>query len=50
MADVKMPAGMIAWMGPVLKPQSEYNFKFHCANINDIRLKDHGKATVYIDA
>jgi hypothetical protein len=35
---------------PVIRPKSEYNFTFHCANIKDIRFQDHDKVKIYVDA
>ena len=34
---------------PVVKEQSQYNFKFHCANLVDLKPREYATGKVYID-
>lgn len=35
---------------PVVAPKSQYNFRFHCANISDLKPGGYVSSKVYIDA
>lgn len=37
-----------SWI-PIIGPNKKYNFKFHCANIEDIKFEKGSTAKVYID-
>jgi hypothetical protein len=35
---------------PFVEPKSRYNFRFHCANLSDLKPPEYATGKVYIDA
>ncbi len=34
---------------PAVEPKSPYNFRFHCANLSDLKPGDYASSKVYVD-